>query len=264
MSTSSEQQVPTQHAASMLPGRPSQPVVGVEQQLSGWGGRAAIGGVVSMLCAFGVVVALGLPDASDVETLTDFADIETGRVFEHVFYLAAIMLFAMHALVLQRLLRTGNPAAALFGSGFASFGFVIMAASSVLHLSTSPLADQYTSPDTSTEDLKAIEYAWYGAQSVFDTMLVTGVLLVAIGMLFFGVAMRGAPAFGSRIAWTAIVLGALGAIGTMIEIFDPGLDSSAVAVLAIVVFNLVVGLRTLKLGNDSDADVVDAEPMPVV
>ena len=47
----------------------------------------------------------------------------------------------------------------------------MMAASSLLHVSTAPLAELYTDPDTAPEDLPAIEYAWHGAQSVFDTML---------------------------------------------------------------------------------------------
>ncbi len=37
-----------------------------------------------MLGAVAVVVAWGLPDASDVETLRDFADIESGRIAEHL------------------------------------------------------------------------------------------------------------------------------------------------------------------------------------
>jgi hypothetical protein len=34
---------------------------------------AGLAGVILMLCSVAVVVALGLPDASDVATLTDFA-----------------------------------------------------------------------------------------------------------------------------------------------------------------------------------------------
>lgn len=44
---------------------------------------AGLAGVILMLGAVAVVAALGLPDASDPETLTDFADIESGRIAEH-------------------------------------------------------------------------------------------------------------------------------------------------------------------------------------
>ncbi|MFW2380468.1 MAG: hypothetical protein ACN4GZ_01830 [Acidimicrobiales bacterium] len=216
-----------------------------------------------MIAAIGVVVALGLPDASDVETLTDFSNIESGRIAEHFFYLGALMFFALHVLVLHRMLRTIHAPAALFGAAIAQFGLVIMAASSVLHVSTKPLADLYTASDASDEDLRSIEYAWHAAQSVFDTMLATGVLLVPIGITLFGIAMWNAPAFGRRIAQVAVGLGILGTIGAVIAVVVPGSAFSAAAVLAIVLFHLVTGLRTLKVGNDRDIDLSDTKPISV-
>jgi hypothetical protein len=90
-----------------------------DRQLIRWGGRAAVAGVILMVASVAVVVALGLPDASDPETLMDFADIESGRIAEHFLYLGALMLFALHVLVLHRLLGTAHPAAALFGTAVA-------------------------------------------------------------------------------------------------------------------------------------------------
>jgi hypothetical protein len=224
---------------------------------------AGLSGVILFLAAAAVVVALGLPDASDPETLTDFADIESGRIAEHLLYLGALMLFALLVFVLHRLLGTALPAAALFGTVMAAFGLGIMAASSLLHVSTSPLADLYTASDTPPEDLPMIEYAWHGAQSVFDTMLTTGVLLVPIGIVLLGLAMRRAPAFGPRLTWLSIGLGAVGIIGATIAVVDPGSMFSALSVLAIVVFNLSVGWRMLKLGNEEDIDLTDREQAPV-
>ena len=234
-----------------------------DRQLSRWGGVAGLGGVVLMLGSLLVVGSLGLPDASDVETLTDFADIEAGRIAEHFLYLGAVVLFALHALVLYRLLSPVHAPAALFGTAMAEFGLIIMAASSVLHVSTSPLADLYTEPGTTPEDLRSIEHAWHGAQSVFDTMLITGVLLVPIGIVLLGVAMRRAPAFGARLAGLSIGLGTLGIVGAVIAIVDPGSMFAAVSVLVIVVFNLVIGWRTLKLGTSETIDLADTQPAPV-
>ena len=138
-----------------------------------------------------------------------------------------------------------------------------MAASSLLHVSTSPLAELYTAADTPPEDLPAIEYAWHGAQSVFDTMLATGVLLVPIGIVLLGMAMLRAPAFGSTLAKLSIGLGALGIIGATIAVVDPGSAFSAASVLAIALFHLIVGRRTLKLGNGESIDLTDKEPTPV-
>jgi len=224
-----------------------------QRQLSRWGGVAGIAGFVALLGSVAVVVGAGLPDASDPETLTDFADIETGRIAEHLFYLAALMLFALFVSVLHRLLRTAHPPAALFGTVVATTGLGIMAASSLLHVSTTPLADLYQAPDTPAEDLAAIEYAWHGAQSVFDTMLAAGVLLVPIGILLLGIAMRPSSVFGTKIAAFTIALGLLGTIGALVEVIDSTSDASAVSVLAIALFALVVGWNTWRLGDEPDS-----------
>jgi hypothetical protein len=223
-----------------------------ERQLARWGGAAALGGVVLMLLTFAVVIAMDLPDASDAETLTDFADIDTGRIFENLFYLGSVILFTLHVPVLYQLLKTAHWAAALFGAALSTIGLAIMSASSLLHVSTSPLADLYTDPSTVPEGLPAIEYAWHGAQSVFDSMLATGLLLVPIGMVLFGVAMRRSRHFGPRLAWLAIGLGVIGAVGATVEVVDQSLEFSALSVLAIVVFHLTTGWRTLHLGTPDD------------
>ncbi len=139
----------------------------------------------------------------------------------------------------------------------------MMAASSLLHVATAPLADLYAAPDTPPEDLASIEYAWHGAQSVFDTMLATGVLLVPIGIVLLGVAMRSAPMFGPRLTWLTIGLGTAGIIGAAIEVVDPDLEFSAASVLAIVVFNLSAGLRMLTVGNKAGVDLADQKPISV-
>lgn len=222
-------------------------------QLSRWGGTAALGGVAVMVATVGVVVGAGLPEASDAETLTDFAAIKSGRIAEHFLYLGAVVLFALHVSVLRRLLRNAHPAASLFGGVVAMFGLVIMAASSLLHVSTSPLADLYESQDANPADQRAIEYSWHAAQSVFDTMLATGVLLVPIGLALFGVAMWQTTSFGRRLASFSVGLGAVGLVGAAISIVDPASDASAVSVLAMTLFFLSVGWRTLNLSRKASA-----------
>lgn len=202
-----------------------------------------------LLASFVVVGALGLPDASDVETLQEFADIESGRVAEHLLYLGSLTLFALHTVVLYRLLTRAHQAAALFGTVIAEFGFVILAASSLLHVSTAPLAELHSAPGTSPQDQAAIEYSWHGAQSVFDTMLATGALLVPIGLALLGLAMWNAPAYGARTAAAAIGLGLVGSVGAVIGVVDAGSAWLAVAVIAIALFHLIAGWRTLALSR---------------
>ncbi len=217
-----------------------------DRQLHRWGAGAGLAGGIALLASFVVVVVLELPDASDVESLTDFADLQSGRIAEHLLYLGALMLFALHVFVLQRVLRPAHQPAALFATVFGAFGLAIMAASSLLHVSTAPLADLRTDPDATADDLRAIDYAWHGAQSVFDTMLTTGALLVPIGIVFFGLAMRRSSDFGPRFAAFAVGLGLVGTVGAVVGVVDPGSLAVAVSVLALVVFHLATGWRTLR------------------
>ncbi len=214
-----------------------------DRQFLRWGAVAGLGGAAAMVGAGVVVGVMDLPDASDVETLRDFTDIESGRIAEHFFYLGAVALFALHLLVLHALVAPAHRAAALFGTALAQMGLVIMAASSLLHVSTSPLAELTSESGTTDVDERAIEYAWHGAQSVWDTMLATGVLLVPIGLFLLGMAMRASEAFGRRAAMTAMALGSIGTIGATIAVIDPGSMFSALAVLAIAVFHVVTGWR---------------------
>ena len=230
-----------------------------DRQIGRWGGIAALAGVAGMVGAVAVVIAMGLPDASDVETLTDFADLESGRIAEHFLYLGALILFALHVFTQQRLLSVAHPAAALFGTVVAAFGYVVLVASSVLHVTTAPLAELHSSPDTPAQDLTSIEYAWRGTQAVYDTMLATGLLLVPIGIILLGIAMRSTSSFGPRLGTFAIVFGLIGTVGAVVEIVDTEVELSALSVLAIVVFHLVVGLRTLKLGNATDTGSADVQ-----
>ncbi len=229
------------------------------RQLIRWGGLAGVAGFAALLGSVLVVVGMDLPDASDVETLTDFADIETGRIAEHFFYLGALLFFALHVGALYRVLRPAHLAAALFGSIMAMFGYVIMAASSLLHVSTAPLSELYTAAGTTPEDLRAIEYAWHGAQSIFDTMLTTGVLVVPIGIVLFGVAMRNVSAFGRGLAGFTMIVGTLGVIGGVVATVDPGSMFSAASVLAIALFHLIIGGQMLRFGLETAAGAAGSQ-----
>ena len=61
----------------------------------------------------------------------------------------------------------------------------------------------------------------------------------------------------------AIVLGAVGIVGAVIAVVDPGSMFSAVSVLAIVVFHLSTGWRTRKLGVEIGTDLDAGATTPV-
>ena len=210
--------------------------VSADRQLSRWGGMAGLAGGILFVGSAAVIGAMGLPDASDVETLTDFADIEAGRIAEHFLYLGALMLFALHVLILHQLLPRGSSARFAVRSSrrrvrIRHHGGVIDAAR--VDIATRRSVHRI---DTPPEDLPAIEYAWHGAQSVFDTMLATGVLLVPIGIVLIGIAMRSATAFGPRLAWAAITPAPSESSARSSRLSIP-VRRSRLPVLAIVVFH---------------------------
>jgi len=88
-----------------------------EEEMRRWGGVAGVAGGLFPIASLVVVVSMGLPDASDVETLTDFANIETGRIIEHFVYLGSVVCFALAALAPDCL---RGPRCSLASSPFAS------------------------------------------------------------------------------------------------------------------------------------------------
>ncbi len=94
-------------------------------------------------------------------------------------------------------------------------------------------------------------------------MLATGVLLVPIGIVLLGIAMRYTTAFGSGLTKLTIGLGMVGTIGAVVAIVNPGSMFSAASVLAIVVFHLTTGRRTVTLGSSSNIDLTDEKPVLV-
>ncbi len=89
-----------------------------------------------------VVVVLEPPVAISglgIATMRNFDETRADRIAEHFLYLGALLMFALHRVDLKRLLQLVKPVAALFGKINMSFGLAMMAASSLFHISTSPL-----------------------------------------------------------------------------------------------------------------------------
>jgi len=85
-------------------------------------------------------------------------------------------------------------------------------------------------------------------------------LLVPIGIILFGVAMWRSPSFGPRLAVIAFGLGVVGVIGATIETIDTTTDFVAASVMAIVVFHLITGWRTLRVGRTRPGATPTAKP----
>lgn len=214
-----------------------------EARVLRWGGAAGVLGSVMLLGAFIVVGVLGLPDTSDTASLVDFPDIETARIVENTLYLGALVLWTLHFVALGLALRRAGLAPSLFGSALGIFGLVMLAAGALLHVATGVLSDLYHSSSASAADRATLVLVWQGAQSVFDTLFITGAVVAPVGVLMLGTAMLRSERFGRAVGWLSIVLGAVGVVSAAVGLIDPASAVTAASILGMVVFHLVVGWK---------------------
>ena len=89
---------------------------------------------------------------------------------------------------------------------------------------------------------------WHGIEAVFDALLSTGLVILALGLLALAVAMRNAPEYGRSMASSTFALGAAGlAAAGAVLVGVP--DVAAVGVFALIALHLTLGWKTLKLAR---------------
>lgn len=211
------------------------------------GGLAGATGSLVLLAVFVIVgVFVGADPADPEGFLTRFPEVRTAHLVENTLYLAAIALWLVHVLALHRTLRRHRPAAALVGRALAVLGLTVLAAGALPHLWQTPLADLYHAAGTTADEQATLVIVWQAARGVFEALLVTGLLLIPVGYIALGMAMRSTPAFGPVIGRLSIGLGAVGLAAASVAVVQETM-AAAVAVLALIVFHLAVSWRSSRL-----------------
>jgi len=85
---------------------------------------------------------------------------------------------------------------------------------------------------------------------MLDALLVSGLLLLPIGIVALGVAMLGTPTFGRAYGWVSILLGVAGttaAAALLVEVSE----IAVVVIFALIVFHLSVGGKLIRLSRES-------------
>jgi hypothetical protein len=90
---------------------------------------------------------------------------------------------------------------------------------------------------------------WQATQGIFDALFGVGLLLVPIGYIALGVAMLGAPAFGTGLGGISVVLGVIGVVAATVLLVDPQSPIAFVGVLALIVFHLMLGWKLYSLSR---------------
>jgi len=215
-----------------------------------WGGLAGIlGGVLFILVFVIVGVFVGADPAEPAGAVMRFPDIRAARTLENALYLVVLILWATHFLALFRALRGTSLAPALFGTVLGILGLAVLAAGALPHAASVPISDLYHAPGATAQDQATLVLVWQATQGIFNTLLVTGLVMLPLSLVALGVAMLGTPAFGRGYGRAGVALGVVG-IGAAVALLADPLSFVAVAgIFALIVFHLALGWKTYGLSR---------------
>lgn len=214
-----------------------------------WGGLAGVLGSIVLVAVFVIVgVFVGAEPAEPDGFLTRFPEVRTAHIFENTLYLAAIALWIVHILALYQTLRSRRPAPALFGSSLAILGLVMLAAGALPHIWQTPISELYHAAGTTVDEQATLVLLWQATQGLFSALLVTGLLVIPVGYIALGIAMRATPNLGAAGGNLGIGLGAVGLAAASVALVQDSVVA-ALAVFALIVFHLVLGWKTYRLSS---------------
>ena len=217
-----------------------------EKSVLQWGGLAGVlGGIIFIL----VFVIVGVFAGMGPVDVMRFPDIRTALIVGDSLYLAVLILWVHHFLALYRALRETSLAPALFGSVLGILGLVVLAAESLHQPWQKPISDLYHAPGATLEAQATLVLLWQVTRGIFNALLVTGFLLLPIGVITLGVAMFKAPAFGKGFGGLSVVLGVVGVVAASVLLVDPPSPVAVVVMLALIVFHLVLGWKVYRLSR---------------
>ena len=217
-----------------------------EKSVLQWGGLAGVLGSILFILVF---VIVGVFVGMEFVEVMRFPDVKAARIVENSLYLVVLILWVIHFLALYRALRETSLAPALFGSALSILGLVVLAAESLHHIWQTPISDLYHASGATLEAQATLVLLWQATHGIFNALLVTGLVLLPIGVIALGVAMLGTPAFGKGVGGVSVVIGILGVVAGIVLLIDPGSSIAIVSVLSLIVFHIAVGWKVYRLSR---------------
>jgi hypothetical protein len=101
---------------------------------------------------------------------------------------------------------------------------------------------------------------WQATQGIFDALFVVGLLMLPIALIVLGVAMLRAKAFGKVFGGASVGLGVVGVVAAFAVVVDPLSPIAPVGVLALIVFNLVLGWKVYSLSRAPVGNLHQVKP----
>lgn len=217
-----------------------------ERSLLKWGG---LGGMLGSIVFVMVLVIVGVFIGFDPNEPMEFPEIQVARTIEDGLYLAVLILWIPLFIALYRALREESLALALFGSVLGVVGIVVLAAGALPHIATLAVSDLFHAPETTVDNQAALELMWKATYSVFDALLIVGLIFATIGVICLGVAMTKNPKYGKAIGWTSVILGVVGVGVASVLLWNPNSPLAVLTVFALIVFQAVAGWKTYRLSK---------------
>jgi len=209
-----------------------------------------VGGSLLFVGVFALVIVFAGPEPSGLEgPIGRFPDIRVVRTVENTLYLAVVTLWVPLSVALGRSLRRTHPAPALFGTVLNLIGLGVLAAGALPHVVTVGLSDLYHAPAATADDRRTLALLRQATQGMFDALLLTGVLLMATGVILLGLAMHPEPAFGRGVGRASVALGVAGLAAGTVVLVDPDSPAAALGVFALIGFHLVLGWKAYRLSR---------------
>jgi hypothetical protein len=217
-----------------------------------WGGLAGIGGSVLFVVVFAIVgIFAGAEPAGPAGPISRFPEIRVARTVENGLYLAVLTLWVPLALALFHSLRTTRPASVLFGCALNIFGLAVLAAGAIPHVVTSRLSDLYHAAGVTSDEQATLVLLWQANAAMFDALLLVGLLVMPVGVILFGLAMRQDRAYGKVAGNISVALGIVGVAAAMVMLVDPLSQAAALGVFALIGFHFVAGWKTYRLSRSA-------------
>jgi hypothetical protein len=215
-----------------------------------WGGLSGIGGSALLIVVFAIVGIFAGPEpAGPAGPIGRFPQIRTERTVENGLYLLVLVMWVPLALALFQRLRQTRPASALFGSALNLVGLTVLAAGAIPHVVTSQLSDRYHADGATPDERATLVLLWQANQGVFDALLLVGLLVLSVGVILLGIAMRPDPAFGTTVGSISVAFGVVALAGATAMLIDPQSAAAALAVFALLGFHFVAGWKTHRLSK---------------
>ena len=216
-----------------------------------WSGLAGIlAGAFFVVTIFTLILFGPSTTATPAQLVKNFPNVSTGLAVGNSFYFLVSLSLVGLVIGLYRVLRRGNPFAALFGAVLFALGLGVTFIEDTTQFAFAPISNLYHAPGATPADQASLALMWQATQGMFNEFDTSATILLSAGMIVLGVAMFKTKVFGRVFAGLSIAIGAAQALAvTLISTNSAGY--APVALLAFLVFPVVFGWKLFRLSKAS-------------